>query len=73
MQPMFGRKNRDYSPDEWEPVVRSSVCTGEKVAGFRNTHTGIFEDVMLIRALSDLEEFRKAYRISADTKIPTIY
>ena len=51
---MFGGKHRDYSPDEWEPVVRSSVCTGEKVAGFRNTHTGIFEDVMLIRVPSDL-------------------
>ena len=70
---MFGRKPREYSPDEWEPVVRSSVGTGEKVAGFRNRHTGIFEAVMLIRAASDLEEFRETYKIGADTKIPTIY
>ena len=70
---MFGKKSRDYSAEEWEPVVRSSICTGEKVAGFKNRHTGVFEDVMLIRAASDLDEFRKKYGINSETKIPTIY
>ena len=70
---MFGRKSRDYSPEEWEPVIRSSICTGEKVAGFKNRHTGVFEDVMLVRAPSDVEVFRQKYEISAETKIPTIY
>ena len=70
---MFGKKSRDYSAEEWEPVVRSSICTGEKVAGFKNRHTGVFEDVMLIRAASDLEEFRKRYDIGEEIKIPTIY
>jgi len=70
---MFGKKSRDYSTEEWEPVVRSSVCTGEKVAGFKNRHTGVFEDVMLVRAASDLEEFRKRYNIGEEIKIPTIY
>lgn len=70
---MFGKKSRDYSTEEWEPVVRSSICTGEKVAGFKNRHTGVFEDVMLIRAASDLEEFRKRYDIGEEIKIPTIY
>ena len=70
---MFGKKPREYRPEEWEPVIRSSVCTGEKVAGFKNRHTGVFEDVMLIRMPSDLEQFRKTYNISAETKIPTVY
>ncbi|MBO4449825.1 MAG: aspartate dehydrogenase [Clostridiales bacterium] len=70
---MFGKKSREYSTEEWEPVVRSSICTGEKVAGFKNRHTGVFEDVMLIRAASDLEEFRKRYDIGEEIKIPTIY
>ena len=70
---MFGRKDPTYSLDEWEPVIRSSICTGEKVAGFKNRHTGVFEDVMLVRAPSDVEVFRQKYKISAETKIPTIY
>ena len=70
---MFGRKSRDYPPEEWEPVIRSSICTGEKVAGFKNRYTGVFEDVMLVRAPSDVEVFRQKYKISAETKIPTIY
>ena len=70
---MFGRKAKEYSPDEWEPVVRSSVCTGEKVAGFKNRHTGVFEDVMLIRVPTDLEQFRKIYNIGNETKIRVIY
>ena len=70
---MFGKESRGYSLDEWEPVIRSSICTGEKVAGFKNRHTGVFEDVMLIKAPGDLEEFRKKYGITEQTKIPTIY
>ena len=70
---MFGKKSRDYSSEEWEPVIKSSICTGEKVAGFKNRHTGVFEDVMLVRAPSDVEEFRKKYGIAPETKIPTIY
>ena len=70
---MFGRKSRDYSPEEWEPVIRSSICMGEKVAGFKNRHTGVFEDVMLVRVPSDVEVLRQKYGISAETKIPTIY
>ena len=70
---MFGKKNPSYPADEWEPVIRSSICTGEKVAGFKNRRTGVFEDVMLINSPGDTEEFRKKYGIGGDTKIPTIY
>ncbi len=70
---MFGRKNPTYSLDEWEPVIRSSICTGEKVAGFKNRQSGVFEDIMLIRTPGDIEEFRRKYNINADTRIPTIY
>ncbi len=70
---MFGKKTRTYSSDEWEPVIRASICTGEKVAGFRNRHTGVFEDIMLIKSPSDIDSFRSKYEISGDTKIPTIY
>lgn len=59
--------------DEWEPVIRSSICTGEKVAGFKNRQSGVFEDIMLIRVPGDVAEFRKKYGIGEEVKIPTIY
>ena len=52
-----------YDRDALEPVIRSSICTGEKVAGFR--------EVALIRTPADLEAFKRKYGITED--IPTIY
>ena len=62
---MFGKKPREYRPEEWEPVVRSSVCTGEKVAGFRDKHDGHFTEVMLIRSQKDIEEFKRTYGVDS--------
>lgn len=47
---------------------RSSICTGEQVAGFKNIHTGHFEEVMLIRDDRDLDHFLELYDIEAITK-----
>ena len=43
------------------PVVRTSICTGEQVAGFKDAASGKFEEVMLIRDGSDWEEFLRLY------------
>lgn len=65
---MFRRKKekRDYDRENLRPVIRSSICTGERTAGFRNVHTGKFTDVMLIRDDRDLEEFLETYGISPE-------
>lgn len=60
-----------YDKELLEPVVRSSICTGEKVAGFRERDTGRFREVCLIRSSADLDTFREKYGIEGD--IPTIY
>ena len=52
-----------YDRAALEPVIRSSICTGEKVAGFR--------EVALIRTPTDLEAFKKKYGIEGE--LPTIY
>ena len=44
-----------------EPVIRSSICTGEKVAGYRDTATGKFVEVMLIRDEGDMKRFLGDY------------
>ena len=71
---LFGRKNaprETYDTARYTPVIRSSICTGEKTAGFLETGTGRFVEVMLITSPADMEAFRERYGISGD--IETIY
>lgn len=63
---MFFKKKqekRTYDQENQKPVIRSSICTGEKVAGFQDIHTGKFTEVMLIHTSGDLEEFCRLYGI----------
>lgn len=71
---MFRKKRKQCSFDRenLRPVIRSSICTGERVAGFKNIHTGKFSEVMLIRNDGDLEEFQDTYGISP-SEIATEY
>lgn len=46
--------------------MRISICTGEKVAGFRDKASGKFTDVMLIRNERDLSEFCKEYGVKKE-------
>ena len=72
---MFFRKKqekRTYDKENQKPVIRSSICTAEKVVGFQNMHTGKFTEIMLIRTTGDLEEFRHIYNIE-DGEISTQY
>lgn len=67
-----GSKNK-YPGDEWTPVIKTSICTGEAVAGFKNLKTGKFEDIMLVRGDEDLKAFRKSYGIPDGEELPKIY
>ena len=64
---MFGRrKQQNISPYDKTgkvPVIRSSICTGEQVAGFKDTVSGKFEELMLIRGEKDLAEFLSRYQV----------
>jgi hypothetical protein len=60
-----------YDREHQTPAIRSSICTGEKVAGFREKETGRFREVCLIRTPDDLDAFRRRYGVEGD--IPTIY
>ena len=66
---MFGRrKRRDASPYDKTgkfSVIRSSICTGEQTAGFRDQASGQFQEVMLLRSDGDLEEFQRLYGVEA--------
>ena len=51
----------EYDPDTMIPVIRSSICTGEKVAGFKNKKDGHFTEVMLIVTPGDERHFKDMY------------
>lgn len=55
-----------YDKEGKIPVIRASICTGEKVAGFKDEKTGKFEDLMLIKKDTDLKEFLRLYQVNED-------
>ncbi len=63
---MFRKKRKvlEYDAEHQKPIIRCSICTGEKTAGFKNLQTGRFTEVVLIRTDEDLEEFKRLYGIS---------
>ena len=52
-----------FAPETQYAVIRSSICTGEKVAGFKNKTDGHFTEVMLIRSAADEKEFKRTYGV----------
>lgn len=61
-----------FPPEEYEPVLRSSICTGEKTACVREKATGKLREVQLIRSQKDLEEFCRDCGVEPE-KIKTVY
>ena len=73
---VFGRKQRSkytddlkdsikYDPETMYAVIRSSICTGEKLAGFKNKKDGHFTEVMLITSPEDVERFKEIYELES--------
>lgn len=71
---MFGKKSaikpdvKQYDKEHWKPVIKCSICNGEQVAGFKDIHTGKFEEIMLIRNQDDLAAFMKDYNLTDVSK-----
>ena len=55
------REKFPFDPARQTAVIRSSICTGEKVAGFKDLEGGRFTEVMLIRSREDERRFREIY------------
>ena len=52
-----------YNKEIEKPLIRASICTGEKVAGFKNLATGQFREIMLIRDDNDMDFYLEKYDI----------
>ena len=64
---LFQRKGetQDHAYDGQQPAMKSSICTGETVAGFLDSG-GKFQEVMLIAQESDLELFCRKYGVEKE-------
>ncbi|MFG6393899.1 MAG: aspartate dehydrogenase [Lachnospiraceae bacterium] len=64
---MFGFNKKlqkePYDRNKEKPVIHASICTGEKVAGFKDINTGKFHEVMVIRNNNDLQFFMQKYGV----------
>lgn len=69
---MFRKKKKpiEFDRENQRAILKCSICTGEQVAGFKDKHTGKFQEVMLIRNNRELEEFMKMYDLD---KVPKEY
>ena len=65
---MFNRRKKHtiplYDKTGKIPVIRSSICTGEQVAGFKDLSSGKFDELMLIRNGNDLIAFLSLYQVN---------
>ncbi|MBP5161525.1 MAG: hypothetical protein ILP16_00905 [Spirochaetales bacterium] len=62
-------RHETYDSEKSYPAIRSSICTGEKVAGFRDRETGRFTEIMLLSSDKDLETFKARYGIEGDIEV----
>ena len=67
---LFGRKKSretavQFNPETQYAVIHSSICTGEKVVGFKNKSDGHFTEGMLIRSPDDEKEFKETYGVES--------
>ena len=54
-----------FDPERQYAVIRCSICTDEKVAGFKNKADGHFTEVMLIRSPREEERFKEMYHLDS--------
>ena len=67
---LFGRRKAkkvavQFNPETQYAVIHSSICTEEKVAGFKNKSDGHFTEVMLIRSPADEKKFKETYGVDS--------
>lgn len=53
-----------YDPEKQYPVIRNSICTGEKIAGFRDKQGNGFTEVMVIHNDEEKRLFMNIYDLT---------
>ncbi len=67
---MFGKKKpvlrESFDREKEYPVIRSSICTGEQVAGFKEKESGRFREILCIRSREDQKLFLETYGLGLE-------
>ena len=63
---------QSFPAEDYEPVIRSSICTGEKVACMRERSSGKLIELMLLRDHGDFELFCRRYGVQPED-VKTVY
>ena len=71
---IFGKNNKypKFPEGGYEPVIRCSICTGEKVICARDKKTGELTPIQLIAAPDDLDGFCRENGLDA-SKLRKVY
>ena len=70
INPFRKKKERTLDLSDKTPLIRCSICTGEKTGGYRDHKTGEFREIMRLSTEEDYEEF---YRLVGTDRVETIY
>jgi len=62
----------DYPAERYEPVLRRSICTGERVGCMRDRDTGKVHELTVLRTDADVAAFCRRYGTSP-AEIRTLY
>ena len=62
----------EFPPAQYEPVIRASICTGEKTACMRDLESGKLHEIMLVRTDEDLDAFCRTCNADKEA-IKTVY
>ena len=57
---------------QYEPVIRASICTGEKTACMRDRESGKLHEIMLVRTEEDMDTFCRMCSAGRET-MKTVY
>lgn len=52
-----------FNPQKQYAVIRTSICTGEMIAGFKNYEDSQFIEVMVLHSQQEIERFKKIYAL----------
>ena len=52
-----------------EPVLRCSICTGEKTACLQDKQTGKLQEICLIQNDAELADFMRAYGVTSVKRV----
>ncbi len=55
-----------YDREKYQPALKTSICTGERVAGLIDLETRKFRDIRLIRSDRELKDFCREYDVAEE-------